>query len=330
MPAPRPLPHTRTPLPQDHSKLPQPCNPQTTGTQAWLPREPLLHLASEPPPDPGPSPEGAAFGPTGAPSSQLCPCSLPASRLCLGHAGSHLPWGFCTCRLLCRRPCAPRELQARPLIHSSAVGTGGQPQAKPSAEAPRVRALEPRAPWSPRSQQVVLGDQIKAVMREDRPMSLTAWDGALGSGAQLGAIALASCEAPRRTGPQQGQSTGAGGLGRPFGCRGRHQTRCALLERVRQAVPGAEPGPLPGLPRHPAAASAASQDSLPRRPLALTAAPSPQPPILQSPPGHPETSRRDPGPWPGVKTWTRWSFRGGFGAGQGWAHVPFGSGTCWL
>lgn len=92
-------------------------------------------------------------------------------------------------------------------------------------------------------------------MREDRATSLTAWDGALGSGAQLGAIALASCEAPRSTGPQQGQRTGAGGLGRPPGCQGCHQTRCTLMERVLQAVPGAEPDPLPGLPWRPAAAS---------------------------------------------------------------------------
>lgn len=281
MPAPCPLPHTRTPLPQDHSKLLQPCNPQTTGTQAWLPRNPCCtwprsHLLT-----PAHTPREQPLGPQELPA---LPRSIPASRLCLGHAGSRLPWGLCTCRLLCRRPCAPRELQARPLIHSSAVGS---PRPSLRRKPPGSELSSRARPGHHAASRWSSGIRIKAVMCEDRPTSLTAWEGTLGSGAQLGAIALASCEAPRRTGPQQGQRTGAAGLGRPSGCRGPHQTRCALLERVRQAVPGAEPGPLPGLPRHPATASAASQDSLPRHPLALTAAPSPQPPILQAPPGAP-------------------------------------------
>lgn len=228
MPAPRP-PHCSSSLPApSHTHAPlfprttPSCRSHTTprpqGRSRGSPREPLLYLASEPPPDPGLSPEGAAFGPTGAPSTQLCPAPYWPQSFALDTPGSRLPWGLCTCCLLWRHPCAPREPQAPPLIGSSAVGTRGQPQAKPSAEAPNVRALEPRPPWSPRSQQVVLGDQ-DPVMREDRATSLTAWDGALGSGAQLGAIALASCEAPRSTGPQQGQRTGAGGLGRPPGCR---------------------------------------------------------------------------------------------------------------
>lgn len=155
MPAPCPLPHTRTPLPQDHSKLLQPCNPQTTGTQAWLPRNPCCTW-----------PRSHLLTPAHTPREQpLGPQELPARSSAPLHTGlKALPW---TRRLtpalgpLHLPPPLPASLcpQRAPGSTPHPLLSSGQPQAKPSAEAPRVRALEPCAPWSPRSQQVVLRNQ---------------------------------------------------------------------------------------------------------------------------------------------------------------------------